>query len=93
MAMPKPRGQRRRNGADYERQRRRLLEEAGYRCSQCGRAGPLELHHVVEVEHGGDDSPGNLVVLCRPCHFAAHGRRPGPDRSEFRRELRRRLSE
>ena len=74
--------------------RRRLLDAAGWRCSSCGLAGRLELHHVVPVEDGGDDSEDNLRVLSRPCHFAAHGRGPSPIRAarqEWRRELARRL--
>ena len=75
----------------YQRLRRRILDETGWRCAECGRAGRLELHHV----NGDptDDRPANLRPLCRPCHFAAHRRGPGPDRSEWRAEIRRRLSE
>ena len=61
--------------ASYRRLRRRILDERGWRCEDCGRAGRLELHHVIAVEDGGDDSPDNLKVLCRPCHCAAASRR------------------
>ena len=77
----------------YRALRRRLLNERGWRCESCGRAGRLELHHVITVEDGGDDSPDNLKVLCRPCHFATHNRGPGPDRSAWRAEIARRLAE
>ena len=77
----------------YRALRRRILDERGWRCEDCGRAGRLELHHVVSVEDGGDDSPDNLRALCRPCHFATDGRRPGPDRRAWRAEIARRLAE
>ena len=77
----------------YQRMRRRILNERGCRCESCGRAGRLELHHVVSVEDGGDDSPDNLRALCRPCHFGEHKRGPGPDRRAWRAEIARRLAE
>ena len=77
----------------YARMRRRILDARGWRCEDCGRAGRLELHHVIEVADGGDDSPDNLRALCRPCHFAEHKRRPGPDRRAWRAEIARRLAE
>ncbi len=30
--------------------------------------GPLQLHHVVPRDLGGDDVPDNLVPLCPQCH-------------------------
>jgi hypothetical protein len=32
-----------------------------------------ETHHKVFRSQGGDDSPVNLIRLCRVCHDAAHG--------------------
>ena len=77
----------------YQRQRRRILDAYGWRCATCGRAGRLELHHKIPVSEGGDDSDANLCPLCRPCHFAEHGRGPGPDRRAWRAEIARRLAE
>ena len=77
----------------YQRLRRRILDANGWRCTKCGRAGRLELHHAIPVADGGDDSEANLIPLCRPCHFAAHDRKPGPDRREWRAEIARRLAE
>ena len=76
---------------EYQRLRRRLLNERGWRCAECGRAGRLELHHVNGDRD--DDRPGNLRILCRPCHFTADGRRAGPDRTAWRAEIARRLAE
>jgi 5-methylcytosine-specific restriction endonuclease McrA len=33
-----------------------------------GLEGRVEVHHIVEVEDGGDDSEGNLAAACYPCH-------------------------
>ena len=78
---------------EYQVKRRRILDACGWRCQSCGCAGRLELHHKLPVEDGGDDSENNLLPLCRPCHFAEHKRRPGPDRSEWRAEIARRLAD
>ena len=77
----------------YRRLRRRILDARGWRCEDCGRAGRLELHHLIAAEDGGTDHPDNLRILCRRCHFAAHGRQPGPDRRGWRAEIARRLAE
>ena len=77
--------------------RRRVLDEAGWRCAKCGRAGPLELHHVTAVEDGGTDHPDNLIPLCAGCHLAAHNRKPGGGlaaaRRAWRAEIARRLAD
>ena len=60
----------------WDHVRRLALDAAGWRCTQCGRAGRLEVHHVVPLDDGGAAYDlDNLVVLCRGCHIAAH-RRP-----------------
>lgn len=55
----------------------RALCDAQWRCSECGRAGRLEVHHVKPLAEGGAAYDlANLRVLCRPCHFRAEpGRR------------------
>ena len=35
----------------------------------------LQVHHVIEVKHGGTDDPANLQSLCRECHAEVHRRR------------------
>lgn len=35
---------------------------------ECG----AEVHHIVPVEFGGDDSPENLITLCHKCHLKRH---------------------
>ena len=61
--------------------RRRVFERDGYRCQQCGKAGRLEAHHVVELAAGGVDSMENVLTLCRGCHIAHHNPKPRPDTS------------
>lgn len=52
--------------------RKQVLARAKWRCEECGRAGRLEAHHKVPISAGGTDDLGNLVALCRKCHFAKH---------------------
>lgn len=32
----------------------------------------LEVHHVVEIQHGGGDTPDNIWCVCTPCHKYIH---------------------
>lgn len=51
--------------------RRRLIATRGSRCEACGVVAEerqLDIHHVVGVLQGGDDSEANLMVLCFACH-------------------------
>ena len=52
--------------------RRMVLERDGYRCQRCGKAGRLEVDHVVALHRGGDAyAMANLQALCAfPCHSA-----------------------
>ena len=50
------------------------LDRDGWRCSNCGRAGRLQVHHVQHLEHDGAAYDlANLKTLCRDCHIKAHG--------------------
>lgn len=31
-----------------------------------------QMHHLIHKEHGGDNSPANLVRLCKVCHKTYH---------------------
>ena len=71
--------------------RRAVIERDGYRCRACGKAGRLEVDHVVPVVQGGPwwDADG-LQTLCRSCHIAKtrderHG--PDPERDLWKRCL------
>lgn len=51
--------------------RRRLVAMRGDRCEACGVSGSerqLDVHHLVGIFRGGDDSEENLLVLCFACH-------------------------
>lgn len=51
--------------------RRRVLERDGHRCKACGRAGRLEVDHIVPLAGGGKPyDMRNLQALCRGCHIA-----------------------
>ena len=52
--------------------RRVTLEARGYRCERCKGPGKLEVHHIIPLEYGGDETPDNLEVLCRDCHIDEH---------------------
>lgn len=55
-------------------QKRRIKEEAGFRCAvpNCNVTSPLDIHHIVHQEDGGDDSDTNLICLCKNCHGRVH---------------------
>jgi len=58
-----------------------MLAAAG-RCDLCGAEAPfkrqaddqpyLEVHHIVPLSRGGEDTIGNTVALCPNCHREAH---------------------
>ena len=74
------------HGAAYSRNRVAAIERTGGRCASCGtpcaertasgwRMRGGEVHHIIPLAEGGDDSPGNLALLCTPCHHAADAAR------------------
>ena len=52
--------------------RRQTLERDGYRCTRCGAARGLQVHHMHEKQFGGGHAAGNLKTLCRSCHELVH---------------------
>ena len=59
------------NRKRWEWVRRQVLDRDGWRCAQCGKAGRLEVDHLVPLEKGGQPyAMENLGAKCRPCHFA-----------------------
>lgn len=59
-----------RRGSRWQNLARRIRKRDGYRCRKCGRAGRLEVDHIVRVVDGGAIwDPDNLQTLCRRCHI------------------------
>jgi 5-methylcytosine-specific restriction endonuclease McrA len=48
-----------------------LFELAGHRCTIC-KAPWMEIHHIQELENGGETKYENLIVLCPNCHTRVH---------------------
>jgi 5-methylcytosine-specific restriction protein A len=47
-----------------------ILERDGWRCTDCGARGPLEVHHELRVKDHPEAAfdPATLKSLCRACH-------------------------
>lgn len=60
------------------KQRVAVLRRDDWSCRDCGASRTsdpktlLQIHHVHQVMHGGDNADDNLVTLCRPCHAGRH---------------------
>jgi hypothetical protein len=48
-------------------------KRAGYRCSRCHKAGPLDVHHLT-YQDLGHERPEQLLAVCHACHWALHGK-------------------
>lgn len=57
-----------------ESTKREVLTEAGFRCAvpTCRTILAIDLHHIVEVNDGGDNEIYNLIALCPNCHALYH---------------------
>lgn len=53
---------------------RQLILKQRKVCEKCGTKSRLHIHHLTYVRLG-KELPEDLVVLCRPCHEIAHGRK------------------
>lgn len=57
--------------AEWRRIANAIRDERGNRCENCGKTSSrykFPVHHKVPWEVSHDDSPGNLMVVCRSCH-------------------------
>ena len=54
--------------------KRDLIESGNNSCSICGYdcTPILHLHHIKDVQFGGDNSPENVTLLCPNCHAIVH---------------------
>ena len=73
---------------EWERLRHKVLERDGHRCTRCGLAGKLEVHHLIPVERGGQDVMANLTARCRTCHLFEHRQRVSAERQAWRDYMR-----
>jgi len=55
-------------------QKRRIKEEAGFKCAvpNCNTTSPLDIHHIQYQHNGGLDEDDNLICLCKNCHGRVH---------------------
>lgn len=81
----------------WDKLRLQILDRDSWRCQSCGKAGRLEVDHIIPLEHGGAAwSPDNLQALCVRCHIAkTRGERPPlpPERQAWDSLLAARLAE
>ena len=80
----------------WRKMRLAVLDRDGYRCQSCGRAGILEVDHIIAMQDGGDAwAMDNLQALCRGCHIektrGENQTMPDPRGYEWRELVRRRL--
>lgn len=75
------------------------LSRADGKCESCENDAPflkrngqpyLEVHHIIELNNGGSDSPKNVAAICPNCHArVTHGQ----DATEFNNELKNKVTE
>lgn len=54
----------------WETIRQSILERDGFKCARCGSREKLTVHHIKRWVFTKDDSPSNLITLCRSCHWS-----------------------
>lgn len=52
--------------------RQAVLERDRHRCTMCGAADSLHIHHIKHRKDGGQDVVENLTTLCNKCHAREH---------------------
>jgi hypothetical protein len=57
---------------EWAARRLEALRAAGYRCRAPGCHRPAEEVHHTTYERLGDELPGDLLAVCRPCHARLH---------------------
>ncbi|MGN1200874.1 MAG: HNH endonuclease [Candidatus Caccovivens sp.] len=75
------------NSKEWKQIKSRKFQEAEGLCEQCLKAGVVragvDVHHIVPVEKNWNKrlEYSNLILLCKECHNARHGR--GGSLSDF----------
>lgn len=57
----------------WDNTRRLALFRGKFHCARCGSRSRLDVHHKTYARLG-NEAPDDLMVLCRSCHCAHHGR-------------------
>ena len=71
-ASPVPRGPYFYSRPDWLKLRRQIIERDGFKCQRCRSTSRIVVHHIEPLRVGHDNSPDNLVAVCRPCHGYIH---------------------
>lgn len=63
-----------RRGGEWHSIRKEVYKRDNYECQQCGESNvELHAHHIIPVSNGGKKyKMGNLITLCRNCHYNVH---------------------
>ena len=65
-----------------------VKDRDGWRCTDCGRAGRLQVDHRTPLALGGAPYDlDNLATVCERCHFrktALENEKPDPERDQWR---------
>ena len=59
---------------EWARLRRAVLKRDGHRCTQCGAAFNLQVHHIRYPEVWGEEREEELITVCDKCHRQIHGK-------------------
>lgn len=64
------------NSSAWRKRRAYEIALAGHKCRECGHDGTagiaLQVHHV-SYANLGEETPSDVVVLCKLCHECRHG--------------------
>ena len=55
-------------GNDWRRIRYAIWERDKFTCRRCGKFGKVDAHHIIPYRLTKDNSPENLISLCKSCH-------------------------
>lgn len=57
----------------WKERKEAALRRAHHKCQRCGGTKRLQVHHP-HYNRVGNEAARELIVLCRSCHAAEHGR-------------------
>jgi len=50
----------------------KLMVESRETCNRCWESKEVQIHHIIPISQGGDNSEDNLILLCLRCHSQVH---------------------